>query len=562
MYLSRIIVTNYRALSYIDLPLEEQITVLVGENGCGKSSILNALDACLGRGLQGERFRIVVGDFHREVFDGPQARNISITIHVSDKSENSTSMGFAKLYPQLAVDGLVCFSLVIEATLFEDSSVDTVYQFINSDGELAELDDPAACLQEFRRRCPFIRIRSAALPPPGIHSATDDLIGYGPRDSVDDLMVQAYGELFEATDQVARLYLEQKHAAIDRLLNELDKYIANEPSKDIEQRLLAPGSASGTYNRFAGLLRGSGARSLAMLLFTNAMFSAGGGAPLQQDTCALLSVEDPDAYLHPLMLTAVWSLINRLPTQRIITTHSADLLTAIPLIGMRRILRTRKGQATVRAVTSGSVDHNDLRRIAYHLRVRRGNALFMRFWLLVEGETEYWLLPEVARAMQYDLRDEGVEFVEFAQCGLASLASLANQLGIHWHLLADGDRAGMHYAKTALGLAKQGLGRITVLSEIDIENCFWTHGYEQVFRQAAKDSSSSSNSGRPKDIIRKAVKKLSKPSLALALGQAMMAPGSPGVPPPLADMIRDAVYTARHGTRFVGDERVVNRKIK
>ena len=45
--------------------------------------------------------------------------------------------------------------------------------------------------------------------------------------------------------------------------------------------------------------------------------------------------------------------------------------------------------------------------------LRRASA---RCWLLVEGETEYWLMSELSRVCGYDLASEGVACVEFAQC--------------------------------------------------------------------------------------------------------------------------------------------------
>ena len=85
---------------------------------------------------------------------------------------------------------------------------------------------------------------------------------------------------------------------------------------------------------------------------------------------------------------------------------------------------------------------DDLRRIAYHVRINRAAALFARCWILVEGETEAWVLPELAQICGYDLAAEGIRCVEFAQCGIDPLVRLATDLGIEWHLLADGDLAG------------------------------------------------------------------------------------------------------------------------
>ena len=60
---------------------------------------------------------------------------------------------------------------------------------------------------------------------------------------------------------------------------------------------------------------------------------------------------------------------------------------------------------------------DDLRKIAFHVRINRPMSMFARCWLLVEGETEIWLLSELAQICGYSLRAEGVRIIEFAQCG-------------------------------------------------------------------------------------------------------------------------------------------------
>ena len=120
--------------------------------------------------------------------------------------------------------------------------------------------------------------------------------------------------------------------------------------------------------------------------------------------------------------------------------------------------------------------------ICCHLCARREVARFGRCWLLVEGETEFWILPELARIHGYHFSLEGIAVVEFAQCGLAPLIHLARELGIQWHVLTDGDRAGSHHADTAI----QFIGgdpkrrRLTRLRDPDMEHCVWHHGYASV----------------------------------------------------------------------------------
>jgi putative ATP-dependent endonuclease of OLD family len=170
----------------------------------------------------------------------------------------------------------------------------------------------------------------------------------------------------------------------------------------------------------------------------------------------------------------------------------------------------------------------------------------------VEGETEFWMMGELARLCGYDLASEGVTCVEFAQCGLAAVIKVAQHLGIEWHLLADGDAAGQQYARAAREFGRGSAGRVTVLREPDIEHCFWSHGYEDVFRNIAFPRGSSVNASvqkkaPAKSVIRRAIERHSKPHLAVLLLDAAMDRGAGGIPRRLREAIETCVRLARHG---------------
>ena len=539
---------NFRALRTATLDLDDSTTVLVGENDCGKSSLLNALDACLGRAAPPGGFRFSPLDFHRSRPGGPPEGPIRIEIALR---EDEPPEGPEPPWPLLREAGLqgregrLDFRLVVQARMEPGQEPRTSFHL---EGPGPVQGDPEVLLAELRRVVPFLRIRAAVLrPAPGPARDGGSIPEHAARQQVEWEIRQAYAELLEDPDRMSEESLGAAREALDGVLGQLERMVRPEPPPDLEDRLEAPLSSSTPWHRMAGMLRGSGARSLAMLAFTGAFLEARGQERLSPDARPVVSIEDPEAYLHPLMLTSVWSLIQRLPAQRLVTTNSSDLLSAIPLGSLRRMVRDLRGEARLFRVPPGAMGLNDLRRIAYHLRVRRGTALFMRFWLLVEGETEFWLLPEAARALDLDLFQEGVELVEFAQCGLEPLAALANHLGLGWHLLADGDGAGRHYAERARPLAREGLGAVTLLEERDMEHCFWFSGYERVFREAAELGPRARRGEKPRDVIDRAIKRLSKPRLALTLGRAMTAPGSPGVPEALERMLRAAVRGARHG---------------
>jgi putative ATP-dependent endonuclease of OLD family len=289
---------------------------------------------------------------------------------------------------------------------------------------------------------------------------------------------------------------------------------------------------------------------MALVALVGVLLEARHRQPMSDDAQPLLVLEDAEAHLHPTTLAAMWEMVRSLPAQTILTTNSGELLAAIPLRYIRRIVTAGLGTRVYRIdVSRYSVD--DLRRIAYHVRIKRAGAFFARCWVLVEGETEAWLLPEFAQLSGYNFPAEGIRFVEFAQSGLTALLRMANDLGIEWHLLTDGDEAGHSYAACAKAhlQGRRLEDRLTMLEDRDIEHCLYYNGYADLYRQLAGAAVPGSKGRRAREratnTIARAIHARSKPGLALAVLEAANQPGSPGVPPPISRLIETAVRLAR-----------------
>jgi putative ATP-dependent endonuclease of OLD family len=261
----------------------------------------------------------------------------------------------------------------------------------------------------------------------------------------------------------------------------------------------------------------------------------------------LLVIENPESNLHPTTLATIWRMIERLTWQKIIATNSGTLLSNVPLGSIRRLTRC-DGVVKEWSAAPRLLSRDDLRRVSYHVRSRRGSAMFAKCWLLVEGETEFWILPELARICGFDFAAEGVACVEFAQCGVLPLTRLAECLGIAWHALVDGDEAGSRYAEQLTKSGRNqplpdGISRLTRLRERDIEHCFWRSGFDGVIASLASPSTPCSGSGTA--AIRKAIEKSSKPYLALRLIDAAAERGQESVPAVLRRVIESSVKLAR-----------------
>ena len=113
--------------------------------------------------------------------------------------------------------------------------------------------------------------------------------------------------------------------------------------------------------------------------------------------------------------------------------------------------------------------------------------------------------------------------------------------------MADGDVAGKAYARNAksyLGDEPPG-ERLTLLQQKDIERFFWDHGYDDIYRSISRLPEGKLQRLSPGRVIQAAVRKQSKPFLALSIIEAVAARDSPGIPPILRQLVETCVKLAR-----------------
>jgi putative ATP-dependent endonuclease of OLD family len=547
--LRRLAVEGFRGIRSASIGLDDT-TFLVGENDCGKSSLLEALALVLSP-LAGNPPRLEPWQFHRE--RGASDATLPVRIELGFTETKAGSWARPELRPLARVLGEAKArprTLVVALTAPPPAGGEPAVASLEvrcPETTRSIRDDPAA-LEAVRRMNPLVWLRRGILVK---SQARDEARGAADGARADALpeaseVLRRYERFLGGTADSPEAEVESGYAAAERLLAEWAPGAqARRPGTraavaEILGRALEPKAARAASAPAGGSL----ARKLGVFLLTARLFEhlRRGAAP---GVRPIIVVEEPEAGLHPLTLASVWSLLERMSTQKIVTTHSGTLLSAAPLASLRRLERGADGAVREWRVGAGVLARDELRKVSYHLRARRGAACFARCWLLVEGETEFWVLPDLARIAGHDLAQEGVACVEFAQCGLAPLVKLARALGIEWHVLADGDRAGEAYASQVRALlgGEDPARRLSLLRDRDVEHCFWRHGHARVFERLAGLRSAPGVSARR--VIQKAIDRRSKPGVAFELLAAAAAPGSSGPPAPLRRVIEACVALAR-----------------
>ena len=548
MLLERVEIAGFRGINRLSLMLEQN-NVLIGENAWGKSSLLDALTLLLSP--DAELYHFVRDDFWFPPGD-IQGREHHLHIILTFR-EPEPGRHHARRYRPLepcwspGTDGYHRIFYRLEGELAEDNSVLTLRSFLDAGGETVPLADIDAQARHLVRLMPVLRLRDARFMRRLRHDAMPN---------VPEVEVTARQLDFLARELVSRpqnLTDGQIRHGLTAMVQLLEHYFSEQGTSQSRHRLMRRHShdeqRSWRYldiiNRMIDKPGGRSHRVILLGLFAT-LLQAKGTVRLDRDARPLLLIEDPETRLHPIMLSVAWHLLNLLPLQRVTTTNSGELLSLTPVEHVCRLVRESSRVAAWR-LGPGGLSAEDGRRIAFHIRANRPSSLFARCWLLVEGETETWVISELARQCGHHFDAEGVKVIEFAQSGLKPLVKFARRMGIEWHVLVDGDEAGKKYAATVRSLLNNEREResdhLTVLPALDMEHFMYRQGFAGVYHRVAQLPENIPMNIRR--VIVKAIHHSSKPDLAIEVAMEAGRRGVEAVPPLLRKMFSRVLWLAR-----------------
>jgi putative ATP-dependent endonuclease of the OLD family len=567
MILKTFTIENFRGIDKLILELD-RTTVLIGENNTGKTSILEALFTCMNRGLSRRAMPFAEYDFHITARDVDPTNvpplMLTLTFEESKKDEwaDEIVQAFSNVIQTLDDDRQ---QLIFRVTakydkVAQDFTVE--WCFLDKAGNQLPTARQPKLVTDLQQFTPVFLLSAVREASQHFHAKSSF---WGPFTRNSQISAEQREEIEDQIEEINQAILDghkpfevvkDRIAQTGKLLPLADKDLVSVEA--IPARIFDMLSrtqvklATQTGARLPIIQHGAGTQSLSVLFLFEAFLQSQLTKAYDKNSEPILALEEPEAHLHPSAIRALWSTLDNLAGQKIIATHSGDLLSAVPLDAIRRLAR-KNGVVQVFRVKPTTLDQRDLEKVAYHIRSARGSLLFARCWLLVEGWTDYAMVPELARLLGYDLDLCGVSCVEFSQCGVKTLIKLAQDLGIEWHVLADGDAAGRKYVQAADSLrGSSTLGeRATSLVERDIEHCMWNAGYQPVYESAVKlvhRTSITSAPGTPgyiTETIKAAIESTSKPQLAYAVAAEAAKPGAPGVPQSLKTAIEAAVALAK-----------------
>lgn len=496
MQLRRLEIENFRGIKKLDLEIGET-TILIGENNTGKTAILDALKFALRnikskRGCAFDEYDFHLPSANAEPSDAPE---ISIRLTFKEdrprswRKQQTARLNRAKV---LQINDMGCALVIIKVgARFDADSQEFIqnWEFQNPQGDvLTGISDTSLSVlrsqvsyfylsalrdasKQFDARGPFWRpfLKESQLSPEKRTEMETKLA------EVNDLIISSHASFSQVVSNLKDVQdvvsvatggddIVSINAVPGRLFDMLSKAGVN---------LKTTTGAKIPVGR-----HGEGTQSLAVLTLFNAYLQAWNrGDPV-------VALEEPEAHLHPSAIRALWHLIERIPGQKIISTHSGDLLSEVPPDAVVRLTRQ---QDSLRAwpVSALTLTDKQTRQFNFHIRHARGELLFARGWLLGEGESEVTLLPELARKLGCNLERAGVRCIQFRQADIGLFLTVADGLGIPWIVLTDNDQEGKKtIAKVRAALNGRSENRhLHIIPEDDLEQHLCVNGYGDVYEK-------------------------------------------------------------------------------
>jgi len=572
MLLSKLKIENYRGIKSLELALGPT-TVLVGENNCGKTTVLHALRACLytlrssGRTAPFEEFDL---HFDSRAADPTTAPPIVITLTFEEATAGEWS---DEVEQRLGGDGGVIalirpddrsrVQLRVSAEYSKvTQEIETTFEFLDAIGSALPMKNRSrlSSLQQLRPLFYLSALRDA-------------------------------GKEFSRTSQFWAPFVknsqidEQKKTAIEKQLEEINAQIieAHGTFKGVRehlakvQELVALGGedvvsvdavparvfdmlnrtqvsiASSTGARLPIGRHGEGTQSLTVLMLFDAFLKSElarrQGA---KESKPIVALEEPEAHLHPNAVRALWKTIRNIDGQKLVATHSGDLLSEVDVHSIRRLYK-KDGNVQVGAISTGLLDERQLQKFDYFVRRTRGELFFARVWILVEGETDVIILGGAARTLGIELEQSAVRIVDYAQSDLSMFIVAADALGIQWHVFSDGDAAGAKNVKKA----RESLGNrpekshLTLLPNNEpIEPFLCRKGFVDIYEDHASPqnrpryiSVENTNDAYPGQLYQ-CLPNNGKPAAAHAVIAAMVTRGGGSVPVEIVDCLSTVMALA------------------
>ncbi len=498
-------IAGFRGLENIEVDLE-QTTVLTGMNNTGKTSFLKALQIALGN-----RQFISQDDFF--IKDNRCAEKITIDVLIVPvDAEGKQSDDFSEYWEvlfttdRIRTDGIKSF-LPLRTTVIFDVIKNNykVQQTILKAwpdfkaGETDWFNTDKGNKTTFRfDELPFFymdaqrdiledtKLRSSYL------GKMLSKIEYSPDDikAIEQQIEQLNNKAVSSSDILSHIKetLKGLDSALDNQNSGIEITPFTKKIRDLNKGLTI--YYGDNQDSFSMEYHGMGTRSWSSLLTLKSFIGLLAGNAEKEKTVffPVLAIEEPEAHLHPNAQKQLYSQINSIAGQKIISTHSPYIAAVAELGQIRNFYKDQ--QVSCGKVAIDALNDEEQRKINRQVINSRGEIFFSKLMVLFEGETEEQALPIFAKHhFGQSAVVMGIDFVGVGGYGnYLPFLRFAESLNIPWLILSDAETDAVTSVKRQFkdcGSSKVEADVIVFLGNgNDIEKQLITDGFQDEIKKA------------------------------------------------------------------------------